>query len=68
MAPLYDRFLPYLPATGHILDVGCGSGRDSRAFMQRGYSMTATEPVETLATIAEAWLGGNRYTAKRCKI
>ena len=32
MAPLYARFLPHIPPGGHILDAGCGSGRDTLAF------------------------------------
>jgi ubiquinone/menaquinone biosynthesis C-methylase UbiE len=36
MLPLHERFLQSLPAGAHILDVGCGSGRDSAAFSARG--------------------------------
>ena len=32
-----DKFTVYIPDGGRILDAGCGSGRDSRAFMQHGY-------------------------------
>ena len=32
MSPLYQRFLPNIPAGGHILDAGCGSGRDALHF------------------------------------
>ena len=41
MAPLYDRFLPRVRAGGCILDAGCGSGRDTKVFSDRGYSVTA---------------------------
>ena len=34
---LYGLFLPYLPKGSHILDAGCGSGRDTKAFLERGY-------------------------------
>lgn len=33
---------------GHILDVGCGSGRDTRAFSLAGYQVTAIDPSETM--------------------
>jgi ubiquinone/menaquinone biosynthesis C-methylase UbiE len=34
LTPLYARFLEQLPAGGSILDAGCGSGRDTRAFLE----------------------------------
>ena len=37
----YEAFLPHLPARGHILDAGCGSGRDARIFRDMGYQVTA---------------------------
>lgn len=36
-------FLPYLPASAHILDLGCGSGRDSAYFSSLGYEVTAVD-------------------------
>jgi ubiquinone/menaquinone biosynthesis C-methylase UbiE len=32
---LRERFLAQIPTGGFILDAGCGSGRDSLAFLQR---------------------------------
>lgn len=57
MAPLYERFLPRVPEGGHILDAGCGSGRDSRAFMVRGYSVTAFDASPELARLASGHIG-----------
>ena len=37
----YDAFLKHLPPGGHILDAGCGSGRDTRHFLDMGYHVTA---------------------------
>jgi hypothetical protein len=39
MAPLYARFLARIPAGGHILDAGCGSGRDALAFRRLGRAL-----------------------------
>lgn len=52
MAPLYERFLPLLPRGGHILDAGCGSGRDTKAFIARGFRVTAIEASARLADLA----------------
>jgi SAM-dependent methyltransferase len=57
MDPLYARFLPHIPAGGHILDAGCGSGRDTQAFLARGYRVTAFDASPTLAALAEHHTG-----------
>ena len=57
MAPLYARFLPRIPTGGHILDAGCGSGRDARAFLDRGYCVTAFDASQRLASLASDHLG-----------
>jgi SAM-dependent methyltransferase len=57
LSPLYARFLERLPAGGHLLDAGCGSGRDARAFLQRGYAVTAFDASPTLARLASAHCG-----------
>jgi SAM-dependent methyltransferase len=57
MAPLYARFLERLPPGGSILDAGCGSGRDTRAFLERGYAVTAFDASPTLAQLASAYCG-----------
>lgn len=43
MDALYAPFLQYLPKQGYILDLGCGSGRDSLAFKKLGYTVTAID-------------------------
>ncbi|GAB2680701.1 NUDIX domain-containing protein [Aliiglaciecola aliphaticivorans] len=50
---LYSTFLNYLPKKAHILDLGCGSGRDSRYFLDNGYSITALDGSAKLAGLAE---------------
>lgn len=52
MSALYDAFLPHLPENAHILDAGCGSGRDSREFLARGYRVTAFDASDKLAGLA----------------
>lgn len=57
MAPLYEPFLAWVPTGGAILDAGCGSGRDARAFRERGYRVTAVDASSELARLAEAHTG-----------
>ena len=52
MAPLYERFLSELPVGALILDAGCGSGRDSKAFLERGYRVSAFDASEKLVALA----------------
>jgi len=56
MSELYELFLPLLPSGAHILDLGCGSGRDSQAFRALGFQVTPLEPGSKLAELAEAHL------------
>lgn len=41
MSEQHERFLRYLAPGARILDAGCGSGRDSEAFLRRGYEVNA---------------------------
>lgn len=41
MEPIYQRFLEGLLPPAHILDAGCGSGRDALAFVNLGYKVSA---------------------------
>ncbi|WP_412500308.1 class I SAM-dependent methyltransferase [Shewanella chilikensis] len=43
MSALYSKFLSRLPSGTTILDAGCGSGRDSKAFKSLGYEVTAID-------------------------
>lgn len=43
MSAIYAHFEKYIPKGGHILDCGCGSGRDSKYYMNNGYEVTAMD-------------------------
>lgn len=43
LSHLYEPFLALIPKGGHILDAGSGSGRDTKVFLERGYSVTAID-------------------------
>ena len=53
MSPLYQEFLSSIPADGHIVDAGCGSGRDSRYFFEQGFTVTAFDASPALVELAK---------------
>ena len=57
MSHLYKDFLKHIPKDGHILDLGCGSGRDSLEFIKRGYNITAVDGSKELSIAASKVIG-----------
>ncbi|HHC7385935.1 class I SAM-dependent methyltransferase [Vibrio parahaemolyticus] len=53
MESLYSQFLPLIKRGGDILDAGCGSGRDSKAFKELGFKVHAIDASEEIAKLAE---------------
>ena len=54
---LHALFLSHLPAGGRILDLGCGSGRDSRLFLDKGYEVVAVDGSREFCKIASSLIG-----------
>lgn len=52
-----NRFLNKLPSDAHILDFGCGSGRDTQYFLEKGYHVDALDGSEELCRIASEYTG-----------
>lgn len=52
-----DRFLAQLAAGASILDFGCGSGRDTKYFLQHGFAVEATDGSAELCKLASAYTG-----------
>ena len=50
-------FLSCLAPQGSILDFGCGSGRDSKAFLDRGYDVESMDGSEALCRLASKTIG-----------
>lgn len=49
---MQDKFLRYLEPGARILDFGCGSGRDTKYFLGKGYRVEATDGSAELVKMA----------------
>ena len=56
----YAKFCAFLPERARILDAGCGSGRDLRAFRDMGYEVVGLDASEQLAALAREHLTADR--------
>ncbi|MBR1828994.1 MAG: class I SAM-dependent methyltransferase [Atopobiaceae bacterium] len=52
-----DRFMAELPAGGSILDLGCGSGRDTAYFREKGFTVTPTDGSVRMCELVSEYLG-----------
>lgn len=52
-----DKFLAQLENGASILDFGCGSGRDTKYFLERGYAVEATDGSAELCKLASEYTG-----------
>ena len=52
-----EVFLSYIKRGSHILDFGCGCGRDSKYFLEKGFIVDATDGSEDLCKLASAYTG-----------
>ena len=57
MSDARSRFLRELPVGRRILDFGCGSGRDTKAFLELGYQVDATDGSEEVCKKAAELTG-----------
>lgn len=57
LTELYQRFLCHLLPNANILDAGCGPGRDSKAFKDLGYQVTAMDSCAELVEHARRYAG-----------
>lgn len=52
-----ETFLQLLPGSASILDFGCGSGRDTKYFLEKGYQVAATDGSAELCRLAGSFTG-----------
>ena len=59
-----DKFESYVIDGGRVLDVGCGSGRDSKAFKQHGFSVVAFDASREMCKAASELIGQEVWQMK----
>ena len=57
MSALYQPFVAHLKPGARILDAGCGSGRDAKAFHEMGYDVEAFDASAELVALARQHSG-----------
>lgn len=57
MSQHHEEFIKLLPEKGHILDAGCGSGRDAKMFISKGFEVTAIDGSQKMCEIASEFIG-----------
>ncbi len=62
MGETLDKFVTHLPEAGEILDLGCGSGRDSLSLIERGFDVTAVDGSKELSELASIHIGQDVLT------
>lgn len=57
MCELYRPFIQRLKPKGRILDAGCGSGRDAKAFLEMGFQVDAMDAAVEMVKLASEYTG-----------
>ena len=57
MSATYDEFLKQVKPAGKILDAGCGSGRDTKYFLNKEYTVTALDASDEMVHLSTELTG-----------
>lgn len=57
VSSIRKKFISQLPHAGQVLDWGCGSGRDTKAFQDAGFQVIATDASKVLCRLASEYTG-----------
>ena len=57
MSSLYETFTHHLAPGARVLDAGCGSGRDAKAFQEMGYQVEAFDASSAMVELAREHTG-----------
>ena len=61
LSKIQNIFIKYLNSNAYILDFGCGSGRDSKVFMDKGFKVGTLDDSIEMCKQAEKILGKRCY-------
>lgn len=61
---ILDLFCAGLRPGAHVLDLGCGAGRDAAALLERGYSVTAVDASAAMCAHARRATGGRAQVSQ----
>lgn len=64
MVDLYTSFLAMIKPGGRILDLGCGSGRDSKYFIRQGFQVEAMDGSPSMCRLASEFIGQEVFCAQ----
>ncbi len=68
MKDTLEKFIILLPEGGEILDLGCGSGRDSLYLIQKGFDVTAIDGSKELCELASIHIGQDVLHMQFCEL
>jgi len=57
VSKLYAFFLTHLPPNAYIMDLGCGPGRDSKYFLDKGYRVLSIDGAQEFCKLASQLTG-----------
>jgi SAM-dependent methyltransferase len=57
MKETLDKFISYLPEGAEVMDLGCGSGRDSLYLIEKGFDVTPVDGSRELCELASIHIG-----------
>jgi SAM-dependent methyltransferase len=57
VSEIIDKFLSYLKPGARILDAGCGVGRDTKVFLQKGYEVEAFDSSVQMVRLSSEYTG-----------
>lgn len=67
MIPICDKFLRLIKPEGKIVDVGTGSGRDLKYFLEKGYSAEGIDLSQEMCKRVAAYSGGKVTCTDICE-